>query len=317
MYHPTTRVLTVLELLQSQGRVSGPDLAERLEVNVRTARRYVTMLQDLGIPVEAERGRHGGYRLRPGFKLPPLMLTDEEALAVTLGLLLARRMGMTATAPAAEGALAKIERVLPAALREQVQAVQQVLAMAVSQSDAASTELLAVLSLAAHRGKSVRLRYAGRVRDVTERVIDPYGVAFYAPRWYVAGWCHLRTDLRLFRLDRIQEVVPTDDSFTPPRNFDSLSFVAESIASMPGNWTVEVLLHVPIERAQMVIPRSHGTLEATDDGTIYRCTTDNLSWLARGLVRLELPLTVLSPPELKTTMRELAVDVAAMAGSNV
>jgi predicted DNA-binding transcriptional regulator YafY len=145
MYHPTTRVLTVLELLQSQGHVTGPDLAERLEVNVRTARRYVTMLQDLGIPVEAERGRHGGYRLRPGFKLPPLMLTDEEALAVTLGLLLARRMGMTATAPASEGALAKIERVLPDALREQVQAVQQMLAMAVSPSDAASTELLAAL----------------------------------------------------------------------------------------------------------------------------------------------------------------------------
>jgi len=314
MYHPTTRVLTVLELLQSHGRVSGPDLARRLEVDVRTARRYVTMLQDLGIPVEAERGRHGGYRLRPGFKLPPLMLTDEEALAVTLGLLLARRMGLTATAPAAEGALAKIERVLPAALREQVQAVQQVLAMSVSPSDAASTELLATLSLAAHRGRSLQLRYAGLRQDVTERVIDPYGVAFYAPRWYVAGWCHLRKDLRLFRLDRIQEVAPAEGSFTPPRNFDSLAFVAQSLSTMPGAWSVEVLLHVPVECAERVIPRTHGTLTPTDGGTIYRCTSDNLNWLARVLVRLELPLTVLSPPELKTTMRELAVEVAKMAG---
>lgn len=314
MYHPTTRVLTVLELLQSHGRVSGPELAERLEVNVRTARRYVMMLQDLGIPVEAERGRHGGYRLRPGYKLPPLMLTDEEALAVTLGLLLARRMGMTATAPASEGALAKIERVLPDALREQVQAVQQMLSMAVSPSDAASTELLTTLSLAAHRGRPVQLLYAGRQREVTERVIDPYGVAFYAPRWYVAGWCHLRTDLRLFRLDRIQEIAPAEGSFTPPRNFDSLAFVAESLATMPGAWTIEVLLHVPIEHAQRVIPRSHGTLTPTEGGTIYRRTSDNLDWLARTLVYLELPLTVLSPPELKTTMRELAVEVAAMGG---
>src|SRR6266700_4528281 len=92
MYFPTTRVLTVLELLQSHQRLSGPDIAERLEVNPRTVRRYITMLQDLGIPVEAERGRYGTYRLRPGFKLPPLMFTEEEALALTLGLLAARRL---------------------------------------------------------------------------------------------------------------------------------------------------------------------------------------------------------------------------------
>jgi predicted DNA-binding transcriptional regulator YafY len=314
VYHPTTRVLTVLELLQSHGSVSGPELAERLEVNVRTARRYVTMLQDLGIPVEAERGRHGGYRLRPGFKLPPLMFTDEEALAVTLGLLLARRMGLTATAPASEGALAKIERVLPDALREQVQAIQQVITMSVSTYDPASTELLTTLSLAAHRGRPVRMRYTARQSDVTERVLDPYGVAFYAPRWYVAGWCHLRQDLRLFRLDRIEEIAPAEGSFTPPRTFDSLAFVAESLATMPGAWDIEVLLHVPIELAQRVIPRSHGTLTPTEGGTIFRRTSDNLDWLARTLIRLELPLTVLSPPDLKTAMRDLAVEVAAMAG---
>jgi biotin operon repressor len=108
MYHPTTRVLTVLELLQSHQRLSGPDLARRLEVNVRTARRYITMLQDMGIPIEAERGRHGAYRLRAGFKLPPLMFNEDEALAVILGLQAARELGLAATAPAVEGALAKI-----------------------------------------------------------------------------------------------------------------------------------------------------------------------------------------------------------------
>src|SRR3990170_4068749 len=98
VYHPTTRVLTVLELLQARGRLSGPEIAERLEVDLRTVRRYVTMLQDLGIPVEAERGRHGGYRLRPGFRMPPLVFTDEEALAVMLGLLAARQLGLATTA---------------------------------------------------------------------------------------------------------------------------------------------------------------------------------------------------------------------------
>src|SRR5215217_1175316 len=127
MYHPTTRVLTVLELLQAHESISGPNLAARLEVNIRTVRHYITLLQDLGIPIEAERGRQGGYRLRPGFKLPPLMLTEDEALAVTLGLLAARRLGLAAAAPAVEGALAKLERVLPAAVGERVRTVQEAL----------------------------------------------------------------------------------------------------------------------------------------------------------------------------------------------
>src|SRR6266852_223212 len=127
MYHPTTRVLTVLELLQSHWQMSGPKLAERLEVDIRSVRRYITMLQELGIPIEAERGRYGTYRLRPGYKLPPLMFTEDEALAMTLGLLAARRLGLAVAAPAIEGALAKVDRVLPATLRERVQAVQEML----------------------------------------------------------------------------------------------------------------------------------------------------------------------------------------------
>src|SRR5438034_10794541 len=118
MYFPTTRVLTVLELLQSHQRLNGPDIAERLEVNPRTVRRYITMLQDLGIPVEAERGRYGTYRLRPGFKLPPLMFSDQEALAVVLGLLAARRLGLAVAGPAVEGALGKNESVVTVTQRE-------------------------------------------------------------------------------------------------------------------------------------------------------------------------------------------------------
>src|SRR6267154_2591198 len=129
MYHPTTRVLTVLELLQAHRQMSGPKLAERLEVDVRSVRRYIVMLQDLGIPIEAERGRYGTYRLLRGFKMPPMMFTEDEALALTLGLLAARRLGMTIAAPAVEGALAKIDRVLPESLRERVQALQETLVL--------------------------------------------------------------------------------------------------------------------------------------------------------------------------------------------
>lgn len=129
MYHPTTRVLAVLELLQSRPGMTGAALAARLEVDRRTVRRYITMLQDLGVPVEGERGPEGGYALRPGARLPPLMLSDDEALAVSLGLLAARRQGLVDPL-AAEGAAAKIERVLPEAPRRRLKALQSIMAYA-------------------------------------------------------------------------------------------------------------------------------------------------------------------------------------------
>ncbi len=124
-YSPVTRLLTMLDLLQSRPGVTAAQLAERLGVEPRSVRRYITMLENLDIPVEAVRGRYGGYRLRPGFKLPPLMWTEEEAVAVTLGLQAIRQIGLSQTIPTIEHALAKVERVLPQALREQVQAVQE------------------------------------------------------------------------------------------------------------------------------------------------------------------------------------------------
>lgn len=128
VYRPTARVLAVLELLQAHGRMTGAELARRLEVDVRTVRKYVETLQDLGIPVEATLGRYGGYRLRPGFRLPPLIFGEDEAVALTLSLLVARRAGLAAEVDF-EAVLAKVERVLPAASRERVQAVEAVVAV--------------------------------------------------------------------------------------------------------------------------------------------------------------------------------------------
>src|SRR5437764_761590 len=200
MYHPTTRLLTVLELLQSRQRVGGAELARRLEVDERTVRRYVTMLRDLGIPVEAERGRHGAYRLRPGYKLPPLMFTDEEALAVVLGLLAARQMGLTLDVTSTEAALAKIERVLPAPLRERVQAVADELTLDLrTATRTPGSDIVLTVSLAARERRQVWLRYRSGADDArhrsarddveTERLLDPYGVVYRSGRWYTAGHC--------------------------------------------------------------------------------------------------------------------------------
>src|SRR5690349_8954222 len=217
MYFPTTRVLTILELLQSRQQLSGPELAERLEVNPRTVRRYITMLQDLGIPVEAERGRGGGYRLRPGFKLPPLMFTEDEALALTLGLLAARRLGLAAAAPAVEGALAKVERVMPDTLRARMEAVQQTLVIDGAAFYAAPAGGLVLLfSSAVQQRRRLHMRYRAVSDRETDRDLDPYGVVFYDGRWFTVGHCHLREDLRIFRLDRVLRAELCDERFTRP-----------------------------------------------------------------------------------------------------
>lgn len=314
MYHPTTRVLTVLELLQSHHRLTGPELAARLEVNARTARRYITMLQDMGIPIEAERGRYGAYRLRPGFKLPPLMFSDEEALAVTLGLLAARRLGLAVAAPAVEGALAKIERVLPPALRERLQAVQAALVLDLARSEAApSSSIVVELSSAAQAGRRVWMRYTNDRGETSERDLDPYGIVFRQGRWYAVGYCHLREALRMFRLDRVSALQVRDERFTRPEGFDAAAFVVQSLASIPNTWEVEVLLRAPIEEARRRISPVFGTLEACDEGVLLRAHGDHLSWMARELVATGLSLRVLRPEALRDELRRLAQQVLEMA----
>ncbi|MGH2517388.1 MAG: helix-turn-helix transcriptional regulator [Ktedonobacterales bacterium] len=314
MYYPTTRVLTVLELLQSRARMSGPDLAARLEVDVRTVRRYVTMLQSLGIPIEAGRGRYGAYRLRPGFKLPPLMLTEDEALAVVLGLLAARRLGLATAAPDVEGALAKIERVLPVALRERVQAVREALVLAIEQEGiAAERAIVLTLSAATQQSRRVLLRYQSFDGSSTERAVDPYGLVYRAGRWYMAGYCHLREDVRVFRLDRVASAEPLDATFTRPADFDTLAVVERGIANVPGAWEVVALLGMPLDEARRRIPAITGHLEETLDGLLFRCYSQELEWVAHFLVGLGCPVAVRKPPELRTALRELAARVATMA----
>jgi len=314
MYFPTTRVLTVLELLQSHQQLSGPDIAERLEVNPRTVRRYITMLQDLGIPVEAARGRHGTYRLRPGFKLPPLMFTEEEALALTLGLLAARKLGLAVAAPAVEGALAKVERVLPATLRARVQAVQETLVFDFTPPAVAPTsEVIGTLCAAVQQKRQVRLRYQSWESEITERNVDLYGLVYRASFWYAVGYCHLREGLRVFRLDRVLDAATGQETYTQPPGFDCLAYVTRSIAMTPGDWLVDVLLETTLEEAQQIVPPALATLEQTPNGVALRCYVNRLDWIAHFLAGLNCPLVVRQPPELREALQRLAGKIAEMA----
>jgi len=314
VYHPTTRVLTVLELLQAHGRIGGPELAARLEVNIRTVRHYIALLQDLGIPVESERGRGGGYRLRPGFKLPPLMFTEDEALALTLGLMTARRLGLAATAPAVEGALAKVERVMPAALRARIQAVQETLVIdGATPYTAPAGAIVLTFSSAAQQRRRVQMGYRSVDDRETERALDPYGVVFYDGRWFAVGYCHLRADLRIFRLDRVLRAELREEQFERPADFDSLAHVVHSLASAPGAWAVAALLETTLDDARQRVPAAMATLEAAEGGVLLRCHAQDLDWMARFLVGLGVPLTVRRPPELRDALRNLAAQIAELA----
>jgi predicted DNA-binding transcriptional regulator YafY len=288
-------------------------------VNTRTVRRYITMLQDLGFPIEAERGRHGFYYLRPGFKLPPLMFTEEEALALTLGLLAVRHLGLTVAAPAVEGALAKIERVLPQMLRERVRAVQETLSLTFPPYTInTSSEILLTLCTAAQLERRVFLNYQTWDSKGSEREADIYGLVYRGGYWYSVGYCHLRQDLRIFRLDRITNVEMREEIFTRPLDFDCVDYVMHALSNTPTTWPVEILLETTLAEAQQVILPAVAGLEATEQGVMMRCSVGNLDWLAESiLTRLEWPFIVIQPPELREKLHKLAARLEVMAARSL
>ena len=307
MYSPTTRLLTVLELLQSYKQMSGAEIARRLEVDKRTVRRYIVMLQDMGIPIEAERGPYGAYQLQRGYKLPPLMFTDEEAISLTLSLLAIRKFQLPVDVVAVEGALAKTERVMPEKLLKQARALQQAITFnVVPPPFKLQNEFVVILSSAVQQRQRLRLRYLSWRGDESERAYDPYGILFNEGYWYTSGYCHLRQDLRTFRLDRIVSIEPLEQSFERPKDFDMLGHVLDSMALMPGAYQLEVLIKASMEEAEQVIHRALGTLEQTDEGVLLRRAIPQVDWIAYFLVGLDLPLRVIQPVELRDAIRAIA-----------
>jgi predicted DNA-binding transcriptional regulator YafY len=307
VYRPTARVLTVLELLQSHERMTGAELARRLEVDIRTIRNYVQSLMDLGIPVEAERGRYGAYRLRAGYKLPPLIFTEDEALALTLSLLVARESDLVAAAPAFAGVLAKVERVLPATTRAHIQAVEQTVAFERGSATAAPSGLaVLVLSSAIQGGRRVVLRYRSARGELSERAFDPYGIAYHRGFWYTIGYCHLRTAQRLFRLDRVEHIEMTIETFPQQVNFSALEAVSQALASVPRVWHVEVWLKTTLTEAHRQTGQPKACFEEANGGVWYRVDVEDLPWMARLLAGLGVPFTIYQPPELCEVVREYA-----------
>ena len=305
----------MLELLQARGQIGGPELARRLEVGERTVRRYAAMLREMGIPVEAELGRYGAYSLRPGYRLPPMMFTDEEALGLTLGLLAARGLGLAGAAPAVEGALAKLERVMPEALRGRVQALQETVSIAVARPQApARSEALLTLAAAVGERRRVLLRYRSGWSGETEREVDPYGVMHREGYWYAVGYCHLRGGMRLFRIDRVLEAEMLEETFVRPTDLDSPEALLRAVASTTGErWSVEVLLETSVEDVRGQLPPVGLALEQTEGGTLLRCSTWSLEWVARVLAGLRCSFVVRRPDELREALERRAEEISALA----
>lgn len=314
MASPATRVLALLELLQSHGQLSGRELAQRLEVDGRTLRRYIRHLEDLGIPVTTERGRHGGYRLVAGFKLPPLMFSAEEAQAIALGLLAVRGLGLAETAAAGASAQAKLERVMPANLQQRVRALSESATLDLPRSRAASDNgLLPALADAAQARQRVRLSYRSEQGETSLREVDPYGLVYRWGLWYLGGLCHLRQGLRSFRLDRIQALQTLDSHFERPAEFNAADHLNTSIANLPRAFPIEVQLHTDLHSATLELGRSVGMLVPHQDGVRLNARTDSLVWFARQLARLPFDFEICHPQELRSAVREQAQRLLRLA----
>ena len=305
----------MLELLQARERIGVPELARRLEVGERTVRRYAAKLREMGIPVEAELGRYGAYYLRSGYRLPPMIFTDEEALGLALGLLAARHLGLAGVAPAVEGALGKLERVMSEALRGRIRALQETVSIAATRPRApARSEALLTLAAAVGEQRRVRLRYSSGLSRETKREVDPYGVMHREGYWYAVAYCHLRKGMRLFRLDRVLEAEMLEETFARPAGLDSPGAVLSAVANTHGDrWSVEVLLETRVEEVRGQLPSVGLSLEQTEGGTLLRCSTWSLEWPARVLAGLDCSFVVRRPTELRDALEQRAEKLATLA----
>jgi predicted DNA-binding transcriptional regulator YafY len=316
MYDPVMRVFLLLEMLQGRDRVSGAELAARLEVDLRTVQRYMVRLKDLGIPVGSSPGVGGAYRLRSGFRLPPLVLTNEEAFALSLGLRALRQVGLAAFAPATEGALAKLGRVLPESLRESIRTVEEVVSMEPSPWVVpASVECLVGAATGIRSGRRVRFGYRSHDETETQREIEPYAVMHSDGRWYLIGWCLERKAVRTFRLDRVSGLELGSETFERPVEFDARKYLAEHMPFVQSDYGIDVWIDMPVAEAEKNFALWRVVVEADGEGTRVRCGRDRLELFAAVLLSLGRRIVVHRPAELRETFRAMAARAVEAAES--
>lgn len=307
MLDTSARLLCLLALLQARPEWGGPELAGRLAVTTRTLRRDVTRLRDLGYQVHAVPGVAGGYRLGRGSTLPPLLLDDEEALAVVISLRAAAGHTVSGVAEASLRALAKLDQLLPARLRERTAALSQATLALPAPAGQVDPELLTLLAGACRSSQRLRFGYTDHGGAVTRRQAEPYRLVQAGYRWYLMARDLARDDWRSFRVDRISGAELAGGRFVPRDMPDPARFVGLAVTTAPYPVAVRAIVHEPVAAVAAKVPPTVAVLEATPDGhcllTAGAQTTESA---AAHLAALGAEFTVLEPPELVTYVRELA-----------
>jgi predicted DNA-binding transcriptional regulator YafY len=313
----SVRLLRLLAVLQQRREWSGAELAARLEVTTRTVRNDVDRLRQLGYQVDSTTGPAGGYRLGAGSALPPLVLDDEEAVAVAVGLRAAAAGTVTGIEDVSLRALTKLERTLPARLRPRLDALRSAMVSAAGGGPTVDAETLTTIAAAAHGSERLRFEYAGRDGQTSVRDVEPHTLVYTGRRWYLLAWDTGRRDWRTFRADRVRPVPPSGPRFVPrePPGGDAAAHVLRGVGSLAWTYQARIRIHAPAEAVAERSTVTSGQITPIDEATSELVTgTDSLHDLATYLSKFDVPFTVLEPPELRDLLRLLAARYAAAAG---
>ena len=317
MLNTSARLLRLLSLFQARRYWSGADLADRLDVTARTLRRDVDRLRSLGYPVHSTSGTAGGYQLGAGANLPPLLLDDDEAVAVALGLRTSASGSVGGIEEASVRALLKLEQVLPPRLRQRVAALHGFIEPLRGRGPTVDAERLSAIAGACRDHEAIRFVYHDRAGTPSARTVEPHRLVHTGYRWYLVAWDLARKDWRTFRVDRIEGKLKTSTRFMPrkPPGGDFAAFVSKSLASVPYPIRARVTLQAPVEAVTKRVPPSAGVLEAIDQRSCMLHTgSHSLEGLTIHLMMLGVDFQVHEPPELIDHLRRLAERLGRASG---
>jgi predicted DNA-binding transcriptional regulator YafY len=315
MANVATRLISIILMLQRRGTLKASELAEELGVSERTVHRYMGMLDELGIPIYSERGPYGGFSLVRGYKLPPLIFTPEEATALYLGAELVRDIWGMSYFDAAVAATAKLDNVLPDALLQEVRQAQRGLLVTgwLRRDYGPWAPILDDLRRAVARRRRTVLTYQSFRQEVTLRTVDPYALALQWGNWYLVAHCHLRDELRTFRVDRVQAVEIGDETFEVPATFSAREYLMQMAQERPATY-YRVAVRFEAEVAHIVRERHEEWQDLTEQGdgsVILAFDASDLAWPCRWVLTYQDKATVIGPPELAAMVRDAAQSIAA------
>jgi predicted DNA-binding transcriptional regulator YafY len=302
-----TRLLRLLGLLSARSAWTGTELSERLEVTDRTLRRDITRLRELGYPIEATTGPYGGYELGSGGRLPPLVLDDDEAVAVALALRAVASGGATGAEPSALSALTKLEQVLPVGLRERVGALATfTVGLRRGNLPPVDIDTLVNVAVACRRFECLRFDYRDASDATSVRVVHPYRMVHTDRQWYLVAFDTTRDDWRTFRVDRMSTIGTTGQRFAPVEDApDAVALVAHGIAVAAYATRATVRLAVPLDQARRFLSPSVAELEADGDATTIARIGGDADWIARYLAGLECPFEVIETEEVRNELHAI------------